>query len=317
MNCTINSMYICVRDMDRAINFYENFFEMNVSERDEVYSVFNIDGFRFGLFAYEKVDENHTFGSNCIPSFDFSSIEILKSKIKNNNIVFPLTKLGKNYVAEIEDSEGNHIEITTPVKADRSISVNNKDMNDLLNNILKSNETEQHVQQRQITIQTDRLRLRPLSLKELININIKNYDELKTKIEKESLISSTRNAIAKKIVKMENINKNLHVWYTYWLMINKDTGRGIGFVGFKGIPDEKGYVEVGYSISPLYRNKGLMTESLRAMIKWAGSEKICRGIIAYALKSNVASNKVLTNCGFKESSFDEYIKLYKLQINNK
>lgn len=39
MKGTIKSAYICVRDMDRAIKFYEDFFETEVSVRDELYSV--------------------------------------------------------------------------------------------------------------------------------------------------------------------------------------------------------------------------------------------------------------------------------------
>lgn len=61
MNCSIKSLYLCVKDMDRAIDFYENLFEQTVTVRDEIYSVFDINGFRLGLFAYEKVNEKHVF----------------------------------------------------------------------------------------------------------------------------------------------------------------------------------------------------------------------------------------------------------------
>ena len=37
MECYIKSMYLCVNDMDRAIHFYEDFFEQEVLIRDEVY----------------------------------------------------------------------------------------------------------------------------------------------------------------------------------------------------------------------------------------------------------------------------------------
>ncbi len=66
MNGRIFSLYLCVLDMERAITFYESFFEKPVMRRDEVYSIFDIDGFRFGLFAFEKVGETHIFGSNCL-----------------------------------------------------------------------------------------------------------------------------------------------------------------------------------------------------------------------------------------------------------
>ncbi len=112
----IKSLYICVNDMDRAIKFYTNFFEKSPLKNDKIYSVFDIDGFRFGLFAYKEMKEKHTFGSNCLPSIEVENLDILKKKIENLEICFPLTKIEKNYVAEFIDSEGNHIEITSPVK---------------------------------------------------------------------------------------------------------------------------------------------------------------------------------------------------------
>lgn len=112
MEFSINSLYICVDDMDRAIAFYENFFDKKVDERDEIYSVFVIGGFRMGLFAYRKKNEPHSYGNNCLPSISVGNLENLKVKLENAKIVFPLTKIGRNWVSEIEDSEGNHIEVT-------------------------------------------------------------------------------------------------------------------------------------------------------------------------------------------------------------
>ncbi|MBR2587844.1 MAG: VOC family protein [Bacilli bacterium] len=102
--------------MKRAIEFYTNFFEKEPLKNDPIYSVFDINGFRFGLFAYKKMKEPHSFGSNCLPSIELDSIDILKEKIKDLEICFPLTKIGNNYVIEFVDSEGNHIELTTPLK---------------------------------------------------------------------------------------------------------------------------------------------------------------------------------------------------------
>lgn len=100
--------------MDRAVAFYEDLLEETVTVRDDIYSVFDVNGFRLGLFAYQKMNEKHVFGSNCLPSIEVDNIDILKSKLSKLKIVFPLTKIGANYVAEFEDSEGNHVEITAP-----------------------------------------------------------------------------------------------------------------------------------------------------------------------------------------------------------
>lgn len=114
MNCKIASLYICVKDMDRAIHFYEEFFEQSAVEIDGVYSVFDIKGFRFGLFAYKIMNETHIFGSNCLPSIGFEDVSTLRKKLEGKEICFPLTQIKKNWVAELIDSEGNHIEVTAP-----------------------------------------------------------------------------------------------------------------------------------------------------------------------------------------------------------
>lgn len=114
MKIRINSLYICVKDMNRAIRFYEELFEQPVTERDDVYSVFDVNGFRFGLFAYEKMNEKHSFGSNCLPSISFECREVLEHKLSGKEICFPLTKIRNNLVSEIVDSEGNHIELMAP-----------------------------------------------------------------------------------------------------------------------------------------------------------------------------------------------------------
>ena len=115
MICRIDSLYICVEDMNRAVMFYEDFFEQAVSEKGEVSSRFEIDGFRFNLFAYKVVNENHIYGSNCLPSLHFDSLENMKKKLEGKEICFPLTEIGKNWVAEFVDSEGNHIEVYTAI----------------------------------------------------------------------------------------------------------------------------------------------------------------------------------------------------------
>ena len=120
MDFRIGSLYLCVSDMDRAVAFYEKFLERDVTERDKIYSVFDLHGFRLGLFAYREMNEEHTFGSNCLPSLSVGSLGDLREKTEGLKIVFPLTKIGPNWVTEFEDSEGNHVELTAPVRRDEA-----------------------------------------------------------------------------------------------------------------------------------------------------------------------------------------------------
>lgn len=123
MEWNIKSLYLCVDDMDRAIAFYENLFEHAVTVHDDIYSVFDVNGFRLGLFAYRKMNEQHVFGNNCLPSLEVESLEVLKNKLSGLKIVFPLTRIGPNWVAEFVDSEGNQIEITAPINDGHDIQL--------------------------------------------------------------------------------------------------------------------------------------------------------------------------------------------------
>ena len=153
-------------------------------------------------------------------------------------------------------------------------------------------------------LESERLFLEPLSFQELQYINNNDIEKIKTSIELESILDSTKIAISKKIIKMQSSNEDIHEWYTYWLIINKEIQKGIGFIGFKGVPDVNGYSEVGYSISPNYSKKGFMTEALETLINWACITQGAKGITAKVLKTNIGSIKVLSNCNFKLDSSD-------------
>ncbi len=114
MTCKLRSLYLCVENMSRAIDFYETLLNQPVTVRDPVYSVFDIGGFRLGLFAYKTQKEMHTYGSNCLPSIEFENLAQLNQKLSGKKMVFPLQRIGPMWVSECEDSEGNHIELTAP-----------------------------------------------------------------------------------------------------------------------------------------------------------------------------------------------------------
>ena len=113
LNFKLNSLYICVKDMNRAIDFYEKLLEQSVEKRDEVFSVFNINGFRFCLFNNSKMQEQVNWGDNCLPSFEVNDINKLINRLEilNAKLVFPLTKINDNLVLEFKDTEGNDIEV--------------------------------------------------------------------------------------------------------------------------------------------------------------------------------------------------------------
>lgn len=104
--------------MERAIEFYENFFDQSVNKKNEVFSIFDIKGFRFCLFDNSKVNEKVVWGDNCLPSFEVNDINELVKKLHamGAEIVFPLTKIYNNLVLEFKDTEGNDIEVYCEIK---------------------------------------------------------------------------------------------------------------------------------------------------------------------------------------------------------
>jgi len=152
------------------------------------------------------------------------------------------------------------------------------------------------------SIRAERIEVVPLS-----------QGQLESYLESEELFTRTVNrasrtiltpvlqkAIRMKLEKMDQVSRNDIPWITYWLIKVPPDGYGAGMIGFKGIPDKTGVVEIGYGIDPLFRNKGFTTEAVITLINWAFSDPRCKRIIAPNTdRSNLASNRVLEKVGMK------------------
>ena len=88
-----------------------------------------------------------------------------------------------------------------------------------------------------------------------------------------------------------------HSWCTYF-PIHIEDNRLVGSGGFKGQPSAEGIVEIGYEITPQYRNRGLATEYAQALIDHAFSSPEVKMVIAHTLSHENPSTSVLTKCGF-------------------
>ena len=72
----------------------------------------------------------------------------------------------------------------------------------------------------------------------------------------------------------------------------------IGQVGFKGLPDEQGNVEIGFGFHPNYGGQGYATEMVQAQVAWALEQSEMYRVITKSLTSNPGSLRVLKKCGF-------------------
>jgi [ribosomal protein S5]-alanine N-acetyltransferase len=80
-----------------------------------------------------------------------------------------------------------------------------------------------------------------------------------------------------------------------WYAIRCDTPTPVlcGSLGFKGPPDALGTVEIGYSILPEHQRRGLGTEMVEMLARWACAQPAVRFIEAETALENRGSIRVL------------------------
>ncbi len=119
-------------------------------------------------------------------------------------------------------------------------------------------------------------------------------------VARDILTEIVQRAIRIKLSKMVPAPAQDYTWYTYWLVVPTDRPYGAGLAGFKGVPDHRGVVEIGYGIDPACQGQGYATEAAKALIAWAFQSPACTTVIApNTKKSNIASNRVLEKAGMR------------------
>jgi [ribosomal protein S5]-alanine N-acetyltransferase len=152
-----------------------------------------------------------------------------------------------------------------------------------------------------IEIQTERLRLIPLSREQLV-CSLENLPELEDSlgmtVSKPVLTERMRQAIYRKIDMMDTVDERLHPWYTYWLIVIDENQCGAGLVGFQGVPDDDGQIDITFIMDPTYQHHGYTTEAARALVAWAFEEPSCKFVVARGVqKDNPASRRILEKLG--------------------
>ncbi|MCK5490992.1 MAG: VOC family protein [Candidatus Pacebacteria bacterium] len=112
MKPRINALYLSVKDMKRAVKFYENVFNVKVSLFNERISSFDFEIFTFLLFNPKIDNEKLLIGNNIIPNIEVENIKKMLKLIKNKEceIIMPLKKIDKYSIFQTRDTEGNIIE---------------------------------------------------------------------------------------------------------------------------------------------------------------------------------------------------------------
>ena len=116
----LDHVYVSVKDMDRAISFYEDLLGMKVAHREKnQWADFDLgNGCYLGLIDPTIIAEKRIVGNNALPVFWAENVDEVFEKVKkwNVKVSFPPQDLAfttyRYYCFECEDTEGNLIEIT-------------------------------------------------------------------------------------------------------------------------------------------------------------------------------------------------------------
>jgi ribosomal-protein-alanine N-acetyltransferase len=88
-------------------------------------------------------------------------------------------------------------------------------------------------------------------------------------------------------------------WLTWYaVLIDDDDSILCGSIGFKGPPEKRGMVEIGFSVLPEFQAQGLATEMVAGIVQWAKRQPQVKRIEAETNIDNKASIRVLENNGF-------------------
>lgn len=91
-------------------------------------------------------------------------------------------------------------------------------------------------------------------------------------------------------------------------------GQVIGDIGFKGKPDIRQAVEIGYGLLPAYLNQGFATEAVQALIEWAFKQTEVKAVLAKTESTNQGSIRVLEKAELIQiGSDDRYIMWERLK----
>lgn len=100
-------------------------------------------------------------------------------------------------------------------------------------------------------------------------------------------------------------DKESYLYHSFWFIIRKEDRIVIGSADFKDIPNDKGEVEIGYGLGKEFEHNGYMTETVKAMCRWAMEQPGISYIIAETDIDGYASHHVLERCGFVKTEQGE------------
>jgi ribosomal-protein-alanine N-acetyltransferase len=99
-------------------------------------------------------------------------------------------------------------------------------------------------------------------------------------------------------------------WLAWLIVVDEQI---VGDIGPHAPPDERGCVEIGFSVVPSHRRRGIATRAVHAMCDHLAANGVTT-IVARTGRDNAASQHVLEQAGFELASVAEAIMRYERRV---
>lgn len=163
-------------------------------------------------------------------------------------------------------------------------------------------------------LRTERMRLLPLSLAQM-QMQLDDYAALErslgARVTGNRLDGEMRTIVARSMDYMRQEAEDA-IWNTDWAAILEEEATFVGGIGFKGPANAEGEVELGYGFDAPYQNRGLATEAVKAMTKWAFAQPGVATVTAETNYTNIASARVLQKNGFQLHTASNHFLYWRL-----
>jgi [ribosomal protein S5]-alanine N-acetyltransferase len=150
-------------------------------------------------------------------------------------------------------------------------------------------------------ILTNRLILKPLSadqLEKYIDFQDELAIELGLKPSPVLIEEALKEAIRNDLLPFIADPARDPLFYTLWIVIEKETKTIVGGICFHGEPNGKGEIEIGYGIDQPFQNRGYMSEAITGFIQWIKENSKAKILKAETESDNISSIRVLEKNNF-------------------
>jgi ribosomal-protein-alanine N-acetyltransferase len=150
-------------------------------------------------------------------------------------------------------------------------------------------------------LQTERLHIIPLSygqMEKYVRHDLSLEAELELMKFERIVSERMRQKIITKVLPAMIASRGDYLFHTFWMITDRHKNTAVAEFCFKGKPDARNEVEIGYETYKAFRGSGYMSEAVDALTTWAAKHPDVKSVLAETDPANLASQKVLLKNGF-------------------